>query len=259
MIAFISKYQQGQPGVGSPLFSQSIFIVSEDGSNPTYFEREDRLPGLISYPAWSHDSNYLAYVLHIPENGIGIIDINSGDISRLNSETIPEIPEGTDETHGILPLKSIAWLPGDRLILFLTNGESAEKDILWAVETNGTNPIRLYEDNIQEIALSPDGRELAFIVENRDGFSIKILEINEMVTVNTLLDTTEWNLVNYPDAQFRDLEWSPDGSSLIFAANPVGNFDLFLWNFNAQELLQVSETAGIDEIAPHWRPNGRFP
>lgn len=80
----------------------------------------------------------------------------SGALTTLNPDTIPDIPPGTKEMHGILPQDSIAWLPGDNLILFLTNSEDATEDILWVAERDGKNPIKLYEGSIEQIELSPD-------------------------------------------------------------------------------------------------------
>ena len=57
-----------------------------------------------------------------------------------------------------------------------------------------------------------------------------------------------------PGTIIRDLDWTEDGRFLAFASNPTGNFDLFAWDIEAGEVIQLTETPDLDEIAPRWRP-----
>lgn len=252
-VAFISQFQdEASLEPGSPYIAPSVFVIETDSpdAQPEPLQLYNFLPGVVSNLVWSHDGNYLAYVLPVPDNGIGVIHLDSGVLTTLNPDTVPDIPPGTKEMHGILPQDSIAWLPGDNLILFLTNGEDATEDILWVAERDGTNPIKLYEGSIEQIELSPDGQILALIVSQSGHQMIQIMRLEETVQVQTILDTAEWE----SNAMVRDLDWSPDSQKLLFAANPVDKYDLYLIEMSTFELVQITNTPNVDEIAPHWRP-----
>ena len=76
------------------------------------------------------------------------------------------------------------------------------------------------------------------------------MRLEETVQVQTILDTAEWE----SNAMVRDLDWSPDSQKLLFAANPVDKYDLYLIEMSTFELFQITNTPNVDEIAPHWRP-----
>jgi hypothetical protein len=254
-VAFISQFQEGAMEVGQPLFAPSVFIVNADSSDPRFFVQENRLPGVVSSPVWSTNGERLAYVLPVPGNGIGLINIHTGSITNLDSSTLVEIPEGTIEPHGILPKDAIAWLPGDNLILFLTNSSSEVADILWLMESDGSNPVKLYEGNIKELQLSPDGSVLALIVNERsDDYTIKTLTLAETMEFQEIVNTNDWSAATNDATIIRDLAWSTDGHYLAFAGNPTDNFELFAWDKETQEIIQLTNTPSFDELAPQWRP-----
>lgn len=255
-VAFISEFQEGPIEIGERLFAPSIFVSDADGGNPHYFVQEDRLPGIVSHPAWSHDGTRVAYVLRVPAaNGIGIIAVETGEVTRLDAATVPAIPAGYMESDEFLAAEAIAWFPGDRLIAFLMNSHSASEDILWVMEPDGSNPIHLHRGAINHMALAPDGRALVISEETAPGtYALKRFSFGNSVQTETLLTTSSWDKVTQPGTIIRDLDWTEDGRFLAFASNPTGNFDLFAWDIEAGEVIQLTETPDLDEIAPRWRP-----
>lgn len=231
----------------------SVFLASKDGTQVKQLTDSFTLPGVVSEPVWSHNSDKIAYVLPIPANGIGIIDIDRGVVTEYNQDTVSQLSAGTDRPHGILPKQSIAWLPGDNLLLFLTNSESADKDILWIMEADGSNLEQLYEGPIQQVTLSPDGKMLTMIIADGKRSKIQILHLEQNLYIRTVLDSMDWELAKNGSVVFRDLNWSPDGSQLVFSANPNGNFDLFLWDYQSEIVTQLTNTPA-DETMPLWRP-----
>lgn len=254
-VAFISRFQEGATEIGEKLFAPSLFVANADGTNPRYFIQEDRLPGVVSNPVWSNDGTKIAYILPVPKNGIGIIDIQSSEVTQLDSELVAEFPTGTNELHGLLPSDSIAWLPGDKLILMLTNSDKSTEDLLWAVEPDGSNPLKLYQGSIQQIEVSPNGRSVAIITETQLGkSSIYTISLTNEAEMENILEVINWKHRNENSLYIRDLNWSSDGRYLAFAANPNGNFDIFAWDIKQTQILSITDTREFDEIAPRWRP-----
>ncbi|MCB0016256.1 MAG: PD40 domain-containing protein [Anaerolineales bacterium] len=257
LIAFISKFQEGPGQIGEPPFAPSLFISESDGSDPRFFVQEQTGGGISSYPVWSHDGTRVAYMLSLPANGMGILDVESGEVTYFDAQNFYEIPQGVLELHGIRPRDSIAWLPGDKIILFLTNSESETEDILWRVEVESGNLTKMYQANIKQIALSPDGKTLALITA--EGFPekhmIKTLSLTDEMRLQNLVTESVWENATNQEIEIRDLAWSLDGRYLAFAADPDNNFDLFVWDTQTTEFTQLTHTPNLAEFALAWRPS----
>jgi Tol biopolymer transport system component len=117
---------------------------------------------------------------------------------------------------------------------------------------DGSNLEQLYEGPIQQVTLSPDGKMLTMLVSDGKQSKIQILHLVQTPYMQIILDSMNWEAAN-DSVAFRDLNWSPDGSQLIFAANPHENYDLFLWDQQSEILTQVTNTSA-DETLPLWRP-----
>jgi Tol biopolymer transport system component len=243
-VAFIAKQTLTFP---------DVYVATTAGTDIKRLTTSAGLPGVAGRPVWSHDGSHLAYPLPLPDSGIGIIDIQSGTITEFGAATFAEVPQEITELHGITPTASIAWLPGDNLILFLTNSKSGDRDILWLMGTNDSHLTRLYEANFQQLALAPSGKQLTIVINEGDSYAIKSLALDASPQLETLLDTSTWGLGENEATIIKDIEWSPDGTRLIFASNPQGNFDLFVWDSISREVVQVSNESA-DEIMPRWRP-----
>lgn len=255
LVAFISEFQEGPMEIGQLLFAPSVFVAEQNGENPRFFIREDRLPGIATNPSWSNNGSFLAYHLRLPFNGLGIIEIASGDVTYLNSQTVPIIPVGTDDIIGTLPNNSIAWLPGDNLILFLTRTEAIDEQILWLIESNGANPIELLRNDIKQIELFPDGKFVSLVVSPKNGlYQIWNVYLDNSGIIKAVLELANWKFANERNVIVRDLEWSLDGRYLSFSSNPNGNFDLFVFDAEENSIIQLTDTLQIDEISPKWRP-----
>lgn len=254
-IAFISQFQEGPGEIGVPGFMNSVFVSQADGSEPRYFQQETRLPGVVSHPVWSHDGTQIAHILPPPASGIGLIDVATGQVEYIDNHLIPQIPASERELHATLPIDSLTFLPGDNIILFLTNSESETADILWGLVLETHELIELYRGNIKQIELSPDGKSLAMVVASGvNRHRIELLSLETKVLTETLVDTSSWEMVDYPTVTLRDLDWTPDGNYLAFSANPNGNFDLFAWDKQADDILQLTNTPTMAELLPKWRP-----
>ena len=247
-IAFISS--RSHPARTFP----SLFITSADGRNIRQITNEPTLPGGGRSLAWSHDSTRLAYLLPEPDNGLGIIDATTDTVTKYNPDNVVVFPKQSRELTADLSERNVAWLPGDQLVIFVTKGNSPNHDLLWVMTADGRDLTQLYEGDLRGIALKPDGRWLMMVeVEAQGNYTIKSLSLTATPQLDTLLDSAAWPLAKNEETIIRDLTWSLDGTRLLFAGNPLGNYDLFLWDAVLEEFIQLTDSP-IDEAGARWRP-----
>lgn len=232
----------------------SLFVTSADGKNIRQITNETILSNGGMSLTWSHDSSQLAYILPEPDNGIGFVDLSADTVTKFDAGTVSVFPKVEPRMDHDLSEKNIAWLPGDQLLLFVTRGRDLRHDLLWAMAPDGTKLQKLFEGNLHGIALNPDGKLLAMVVvEPQGNYTIKTLLLDVTPKLETLLDTATWSLSTSERDVIRDLDWSPDGTRLIFASNAPGNYDLFAWDTVLQDVVRVTNSP-VDEAGPRWRP-----
>jgi TolB protein len=92
----------------------------------------------------------------------------------------------------------------------------------------------------------PNGGRIAFTCTRGD--------YNQLCLINRdgtgLTQLSDMNASNYYPA------FSPDGSSLLFASNRNGPFDLYLLVFGQKELIQLTKYVG-DVVSPDYSPDGQ--
>lgn len=248
LIAFVGS------GTGSNLTFPSIFVATADGHTVKQLTNEPTLPGGGSSLTWSHDSSYLAYILPEPDNGVGIIDVTNGSVLKFNPDTISDFLKQPPELTTDLSENNLDWFPGDNLLAVVAKGTSPQHDLLWAITPSGSEHWLLYEGNMKGFTLKPDGSELVVVeVGDKNNYLLTRLILEDEVQVEPLLDTTIWEKVTIEYPVVRDPQWSSDGKRLIFASNPTGNYDIFVWDWDSKEIIQLTDNP-VDEVAPHWRP-----
>jgi len=124
---------------------------------------EDR-PLLYLAPAPSHDGRYLAYSAFASPRGPGpaVCEL------RLHS-----LEDGSRRRLAGLTAESIRWVPGDRHLALLSHGQPG----LWLVDVASGRPTRLSDQFVQDLAVSPDGRLVAYTVWLRPGYELWVVDI----------------------------------------------------------------------------------
>ncbi|RMF73837.1 MAG: peptidase S41 [Acidobacteria bacterium] len=118
---------------------------------------------------------------------------------------------------------------------------------------------RTARDGATELAISPDGRTAAFIVES-DVFVVGLRDkqAQEIAPPRTV------RVTDTPGRE-RDLDWSPDGERLLFASDRAGNLDLFVatrtdaerpWSDNDAFEIAPLVAGPRDEFAGRFAPDG---
>ncbi len=133
---------------------------------------------------------------------------------------------------------------------------------LWVVPTKGRKPKQLTiyapSDELQnklqrltltsqatEFALSPDGKQIAFIVRG------------EIFVVNADKGGEAKQITDHPYRDF-DIDWSPDSRKLAFISERDGNNEVYTVDVKTKELKRLTNTPDAAESNPKWSPTGNY-
>jgi tricorn protease len=98
-------------------------------------------------------------------------------------------------------------------------------------------------NGIQQLALAPDGKKLAFVVRGE-------------VFAASAKDGGDATRVTNTPASEEQLAWAPDSRRLAYSSDRDGGWHLYLHDFAARTETQLTRGAGND-ITPRWSPDGR--
>ena len=235
---------------GSDTFAQYYYfwIMNADGSGQT------PLPavGPAAYndvgnvADWSHDGTKLA-VAAAPNNEVDLYIMNA---------------DGSDPTLLTGPALGAVWSPDDSTLAF-----EGSNNGIWTIAANGSALTQLTTAGPNYAAnapvWSPDGTMLAFVLSNLQsgGFTIQTMNADGS------------NPQSYPGSSYfynhmigRIVNWSPDGSQLVFPSTAAldgsstdGNA-LNLWIMNSdgsgRQPLTKYTANGVVFYVPTWSPDG---
>jgi len=203
-------------------------------------------------PHWSRDGRFL--LLHGRDlrlrEGLYRIDAQTGDTTPILQ---PECP-----LTGCLDYP--AW-PSDRNAIFLRRGGTGivARDLETGQEEVLYRPIR--SEEVSRLALSPDGRHLAFVSLAGDSemMAVKIMpasggEARAILKLRALVQAHWW-----PRPVFA-LGWTPDSRHIIYAPGAPGKRRVELWRIAAEGGEPQNLGLAIDGVLPGGlsiHPDGR--
>ncbi|MCL4248376.1 MAG: PD40 domain-containing protein [Anaerolineae bacterium] len=219
------------------------------------------------------------------------IDQAAGSLGETPQATAPNavaaLPTQVPTATALPPVLAV------RGTIAFTVRENGQTDI-WGLPIGSRNPIRLVADptDDRDPAWSPDGRRLAF-ASHRDGnWEIYIQDFIDNSITRMTYDLSFQAAPNWsPDGQWLVYEsylgntldlwyvrvdgsqppavlpgmssapdfspaWSPDGRRIAFTSWRDGNQEIYLFNLNDQELVNVTNTPLRNEDYPSWSPDG---
>lgn len=229
--------------------TRDIWLSRLNGTERTYqkltnFNGEDRTP------VWAADGNSFYYLSE--RNG-------SFNIYRRSAEQ-PDDKQITHYTqHPVRFLSSsrngVLCYGYDGEIYTVTEGESPKKvQITLTADKNDTDLVHQIKTNgASEIAVSPDGKEVAFILHG-DIFVTSV----EYKTTKQITDTPE---------QERNIDFAPDGRSLVYAAEQNGLWQIYQATLTNPEEKRFTYASDIKEeqlthtsvtsFQPKYSPDGK--
>ncbi len=222
------------------VFSLDLYLVDvatgevmrklTDSTTDAHF---DALRFINSSGAWSPDGRRLAFV--VVEHGndrVAILDVDSDDLER------------TIALPGVDGITDLAWSPDGTTLAVA--GTSEGLGDLWLYDLADGGLTRLTEDRYADLqpAWSPDGRTLAFVTDRGSGTDLDILALGHLKLALMDLGTRQLRII---DIGVRNKhinpQWSPDGGSLYFLADPDGISDVYRYDLGEDAFYRVTRVA----------------
>jgi len=198
---------------------------------------------------WSPDGKYLAFAAKRgPQDDIVIVDVDRNrrvkEIRvKLNGVTTP------------------AWSPDGQQLVF-TGYDGGISD-LFVVNRDGTGFRRLTEDKYADLhpVWSPDGKTIAFATDRGPRTDFRTLAIGNFRIALYHVDTGRIEVLDHMDeGKNVSPQWGPDGRSLAFVSDRNGVSNIFLYDFDAKDVFQLTDfytgAQGITPLSPvlSWAP-----
>ncbi len=158
------------------------------------------------------------------------------------------------------------WSPDGKNIAYLANyGESPNRFVIWTVPANGGDEKLLAFGGLP--AWSPDGKMIAFCNElSRVGW----IMVNGTISIVPASGGEAKQIMNY-GGSVTDLDWSPDGTQIVFSYNRVkdGKNPIPDSRESARDIYTIPVTGGepkriiridnqkIGLHSPRWSPDGK--
>lgn len=232
--------------------------------------------------SFSPDGKYLAVADHNhAKNHIGIylVDLQTQKETQLTAPPLPSVdfaprfaPDGKSlafirrfssfrseifivPTAGGAPqqitfdnvsIDSIAW-SSDGENLFFVAARPPAHSTLWRISVGGGKESQMILTNIknvQDLAIAPDGKMIAFVEEL---FDENIWEIQPNTAPRPLIRSIRAD--HSPD-------FSPDGTQIVFSSDRTGNYEIWLANSNGNNQRRLTVSAG-SAGSPHFSPDGK--
>ena len=193
--------------------------------------------------SWSPDGSRFAFAgISAGRPVLSLYDVGRGKMER--EIRLPSLDE----------VFNPSWSPDGRLIAFAGLAGGLSDLFVYDLESDKLN--RLTDDAFADLqpVWSPDGRTLAFATD-RLTTDLRLLTIGRYAI--GLIDVATRRMTRLPGfegARHIDPQWSPDGASLFFVADPDGISNVFRVDLAGGPIAQVTDlytgVSGITETSP---------
>ena len=227
------------PGSVAFVADGDVWTANPDGSNRVRLTSGQRIDG---FPAFSRDGTRIAFKRLPAENSrpnwqewgdIIVADADGGNPIVLDADV-----------HSPSP---ISWSADGRWIVYSRTVDGFDQVFLTATDGSSRRQITSDRRTNWSPILSPDGRTIAFM----KGFKVTI----GLYVIQT--DGTGEHRVTHDNVQgFDSMEWSPDGTTILYAAGPNDDGQ-HLWTVGLDgEPERVLVDTPRSDFAPTWSPDG---
>jgi TolB protein len=146
-----------------------LWLIPSAGGTPELIQATTRLGDNVDQPAFSPDGSRIVFIHRVTrEDGLQrrtdlwIVDLRSGNLTPL--------VQGGDGQY------AHAWSPDGQWIVYV--GRHGESNDLFLVPAMGGQPIQITDSGVvASPTWSPDGRAIAYLQLERDGFAVYVLEL----------------------------------------------------------------------------------
>ena len=226
-----------------------LYVMDSDGTNVIRLTRDNFLEGR---PSWTPDSTKIAFASF--RWVVGNWEIYAMDANGANRTSLTE-----HEMQDVDP----SWSPDGRRIAFVSyrDGGADTPRHIFVMNADGKGRRNLTGDtnlrNNRNPTWSPDGRRIAFQSQRVfEGYDIYVITAEGKNLEQLTLEGTN-----------RMPAFSPDGRKIAFASSREGDFNIYLMDSNARNVVTLTRTPpGTENISPSWlpsplavNPNGKLP
>lgn len=203
--------------------------------------------GNVANIALSTDGISYAYILHEPD-GRRSLWTDRVDGSGEPANIIP----ATDEL-----LRSVVFDPaGTALYYTVSKDKDISKGTLFKIDGNGSAPQQIREEVPENFSISPDGRKIAYVKNDRQAKLSRLLISEISDTEETQLISRSIDLYFGPDS----LAWSADGERIALSAatdEDAAHFDIFIYSIADSHLEQLTKFGWDSVRSLKWEKSGR--
>ncbi len=204
----------------------------------------DAISFINSAGSWSPDGKRFAFIVDAEGNDqIAIVDVASGNIER------------NYEIKGVGEVNSPAWSPDGTRIAF--SGSAGGISDLYMLDMGSGQVTQLTNDKYGDLDpdWSPDGRTLAFATDRSEGTDFRTLKYEPLHIALFDVSTHQVRLVpGFAGATHINPQFSPDGKSIYYVANPDGFQDVYRTDLGTGQIYQVTRLAtgvsGNTDLSP---------
>lgn len=204
----------------------------------------DAVRFISSAGSWSPDGRRLAFVtFRRGNNQIAILDARTGRI------------ENRYRVQSVGGINNPAWGPSGRRIAF--SGNTGGVTNLYVLDTESGDVRQLTEGPAAALqpAWSPNGERLAYVTDRGPGTDFSRLTFSEMRIGMVEVASGETRMLPlFREARHINPQFSPDGRSLYFVADPDGYSDVYRYDLEGDELARMTRLAtgvsGITSLSP---------
>lgn len=194
--------------------------------------------------AWSPDGRQFAHVVY--RGGDQVLALY--DVATRREARILRTPD-------IGAALNPAWSPDGRTVAFVGQKGGITDLYVYDLATNAVTP--LMQDRYAQLqpAWSPDGRTLAFATDQGPGTNLDSLAFAPTRLATIDVATRRVQIITpFQGARHINPQWSPDGRSLYFIADPDGFSDVYRQELASGERFRLTRTAtgvsGITNLSP---------
>jgi len=204
----------------------------------------DAVRFISSAGSWSPDGRRLAFVTFRKGNN---------QIAVLNARTARI--EERYQVQNVGGINNPAWAPDGRRIAFSGNVGGTSNLYVLDIETGAVRQLTDSKHAALQPTWSPDGSRLAYVTDRDPGTDFSRLTFSEMgIGMADVESGSTETLSLFPDTRHINPQFSPDGQSLYFVANPDGYADVYRYHFGEEQLYRLTKLAtgvsGITALSP---------
>lgn len=233
----------------NPYGGSDIWIVS-NAPDATDFRKISDYSGMNRWPQWTPDQQGLYFV----SDRDGMENLWYQSLESGEKKQLTEFREGrllwpTISQDG----KTIVFERDFGIWRFnVETGESMPIPITVRPDTKIT-PVQFHSYNreINELALSPDGKKVAFIVHGEVFADFADKETDKEQRIGS-----SYRVTNTP-ARERHVRWSPDSRRLVYTSDRFGDSEIFSYDFTSRSETRLTNSLGMKN-SPQYSPNGKW-